>query len=53
MGHGAELIQLISTSTNKPDIICLQETWLGTGIKNTTKQTFLKYQNTPATIQIK
>ena len=31
MGHGAELIQLISTSNNKPYIICIQETWFGNG----------------------
>ena len=35
MGHGAELIQLISN--NKSDIICIQETWFGTGSKENKK----------------
>ena len=53
MGHGAEPIQLISTSNNKPDSICLQETWLGTGPDNKQSLTLSKYQTTLATLQLK
>ena len=41
MGYGAELVQLISTS-NKPGIICIQETWLGTGSNKNKKSLFFK-----------
>ena len=52
MGYGAELVQLISTS-NKPGIICIQETWLGTGSnKNKKSLFFLRYQVTPSIWQI-